>query len=270
MNHAAPQASVKHALSEPSFAVHNTDGSGDVVLLCEHASNHIPAHYRGLGLSDEQQRRHIAWDMGALAVAMALSAALDAPLVHATYSRLLLDVNRPLVADDSIVAHSEDTAIPGNRDLDPAERALRAAAIYHPFHDAVSALIDARLASGKATAVLSIHSFTPTYHGVARPWHVGVLAEHDRRLADALLRAFHADPALCVGDNQPYAPVNGVYHSMNRHGQQRGLPCAMIELRNDLIAHTGTQRAWAERLGAALTPALARLHSGGPQHVMRR
>lgn len=258
------------ALFDTPFTIHNGNGGGGVVLLCEHASNHIPAHYRGLGLSDEQLQRHIAWDMGALAVAVALSDLLDAPLISATYSRLLLDLNRPLDANDSIVVHSEDTAIPGNRDLDAAERERRAAAIYHPFHDAVSALIDARLASGKAAAVLSIHSFTPSYHGVARPWHVGVLAEHDRRLADDLLGTFNADQALCVGDNQPYAPINGVYHSMNRHGQQRGLACAMIELRNDLIAHATTQRAWAERLDAALTPALARLHSDGPQHAMHR
>lgn len=270
MNRAIPQASATRALSEPSFATHNAAGNGDVVLLCEHASNHIPAHYRGLGLSLEHQQRHIAWDMGALAVAMALSGMLDAPLVHATYSRLLLDLNRPIDADDSIVVHSEDTAIPGNRSLEPSELELRASTIYHPFHNAVTALIDARMANGKASAVLSIHSFTPSYHGVARPWHVGVLAEHDRRLADDLLRTFGADPALCVGNNQPYAPINGVYHSMNRHGQQRGLACAMIELRNDLIAHPITQRAWAERLCAALTPALARLHSGRPQHAMHR
>ncbi|PIQ38529.1 MAG: N-formylglutamate amidohydrolase [Lysobacterales bacterium CG17_big_fil_post_rev_8_21_14_2_50_64_11] len=246
------------ALSAPPFAIHNADGRSGLLLLCEHASNHIPAQYHGLGLSREQQHRHIAWDIGALAVATALSSALDAPLVFATYSRLLLDLNRPIDADDSIVAHSEDTAIPGNDRLDPGERALRQRALYHPFHAAVARLIDARLARGQATALLSMHSFTPTYLGVSRPWHVGVLAEHDRRLADALLRALRADPALCVGDNQPYAPSQGVYHSMDRHGQQRGLACAMIELRNDLIAQTGTQRAWAERLCAVLTPALAR------------
>ena len=255
---------------ESPFALHNASGQSALVLVCEHASNHIPAHYRGLGLSLEHQQRHIAWDMGALAVAMAMSELLDAPLVHATYSRLLLDLNRPLDADDSIVVHSEDTAIPGNRSLEPSERELRASAIYRPFHDAVTALIDARMASGQVTAVLSIHSFTPSYHGVARPWHIGVLAERDRRLADDLLRSFSADPALCVGNNQPYAPINGVYHSMNRHGQQRGLACAMIELRNDLIAHTITQRAWAERLCAALTPALERLHSSRLQHAMHR
>lgn len=248
---------------DPAFALFNAAGSSGLLLLCEHASNHIPAHYHGLGLDHEQLQRHIAWDIGALAVAKALSSALDATLLHATCSRLLLDLNRPLDADDSIAARSEATAIPGNLDLDPGERARRAAAIYHPFHDAVTQLIDARLACGQPTALLSIHSFTPSYHGVARPWHVGVLAEHDRCLADALLRAFHADPDLCVGDNQPYAPIDGVYHSMDRHGQQRGLACAMIELRNDLIAHTTTQRAWADRLCAALMPALVRLHGSG-------
>lgn len=251
------------ALFDSPFAIHNGDGRGGLVLACEHASNRVPERYQRLGLSEDDLLRHIAWDMGALAVAMALSGLLDAPLISATYSRLLIDLNRPLDADDSIVARSEDTAIPGHHNLAPAERHLRASAIYRPFHDAVAKVIDARIASGQPTAVLSIHSFTPSYHGVARPWHVGVLAEHDRRLADDLLAAFRADPDLCVGDNQPYAPQHGVYHSMDRHGQQRGLACAMIELRSDLIAHSSTQRAWADRLCAALTPALARLHSGG-------
>src|SRR3546814_4458359 len=133
MNRATPPSrATTKAFADP-FAIHNAAGNGGVVLLCEHASNRVPAHYRGMGLSREQQQRHIAWDVGALAVAMTLSSVLDAPLVHATYSRLLLDLNRPLDADDSIVVQSEDTAIPGNRDLDAAERALRAAAIYHPF-----------------------------------------------------------------------------------------------------------------------------------------
>lgn len=263
MSTAAPHARDATEGFDAPVAVSNGDGRGALVLVCEHASNRVPERYQRLGLRSSDLLRHIAWDMGALEVAQACAERLDAPLVHATYSRLLLDLNRPPDADDSIVVHSEDTAIPGNRDLDSAERRRRQQAIYHPFHDALQLLIDARLARGQATIVLSMHSFTPSYHGVARPWHVGVLAEHDRRLADDLLAAFRADPELCVGDNQPYAPRQGVYHSMDRHGQQRGLACAMIELRNDLIAHSSTQRAWADRLCAALTPALARLHSDG-------
>jgi predicted N-formylglutamate amidohydrolase len=255
------------ALFDSPFAIHNGNGCGALVLVCEHASNRVPERYRRLGLSENDLQRHIAWDMGALEVAQACAERLDAPLVHATWSRLLLDLNRPLDADDSIVAHSEDTPIPGNHELATDERRLRQDAIYQPFHRALEQLIDARLAHGQATALLSVHSFTPRYHGFARPWHVGVLAERDRRLADDLLTAFRADPDLCVGDNQPYAPKQGVYHSMDRHGQQRGLACAMIELRNDLIAHATTQRAWADRLCAALTPALARLPSSRKQEA---
>lgn len=249
------------------FAIHNRNGRGTVVLVCEHASNRVPERYQRLGLHEDDLLRHIAWDRGALQVAQACAERLDAPLVHATYSRLLIDLNRPLDADDSIVTRCEDTRIPGNRELAADERRLRQDAIYQPFHHALKQLIDARLARGQTTALLSVHSFTPRYHGVARPWHVGVLAEHDRRLADDLLATFRAEPGLCVGDNQPYAPKQGVYHSMDRHGQQRGLACVMIELRNDLIAHTTTQRAWADHLCAALTPALRRLHGSGKQEA---
>lgn len=263
MSPTMPHPGCETGAFDAPFLVSNRDGGANLVLVCEHASNRIPERYQRLGLAPADLLRHIAWDMGALEVAQACAERLDAPLVQATYSRLLLDLNRPLDAVDSIAVHSEDTAIPGNRELDADERRLRHQAIYHPFHDALERLIDVRLARGQATTLLSMHSFTPSYHGVARPWHVGVLAEHDRRLADDLLAAFRADPALCVGDNQPYAPKQGVYHSMDRHGQRRGLACAMIELRNDLIAHTTTQRAWADRLCAALTPALARLHSDG-------
>lgn len=263
MNHAIEHASNAIDAFDPSFLVSNRDGRGPLVLVCEHASNRIPDHYQRLGLQPTDVLRHIAWDMGALAVAQACAEQMDAPLVQATWSRLLLDLNRPLDAVDSIVVLSEDTTIPGNCCLDSAERSLRQQALYHPFHNALTELIDARLERNQATAVLSIHSFTPRYHGVARPWHVGVLSEHDRRLAEDLLTAFRADSTLCVGDNQPYAPMQGVYHSMDRHGQQRGLACAMVELRNDLIAQPHTQRAWADRLCVALTPALVGLRSNG-------
>ncbi|PKP67499.1 MAG: N-formylglutamate amidohydrolase, partial [Alphaproteobacteria bacterium HGW-Alphaproteobacteria-5] len=190
------------AVFDSPFAIHNRDGRGALVLVCEHASNRIPEPYQRLGLSESDLLRHIAWDMGALEVAQACAERLDTPLISATYSRLLIDLNRPLDADDSIAVHSEDTAIPGNRALTASERCLRQDAIYHPFHDALERLIDARLARGQATTLLSMHSFTPSYHGIARPWHIGVLAEHDRRLADDLLQVFRADSGLCVGDNQ--------------------------------------------------------------------
>lgn len=244
------------ALRDPPAALHNRGGRGAVLLLCEHASARIPEAFAGLGLDEADRQRHIAWDIGALALARGLADALDAPLVHATYSRLLLDLNRPVAAPDSIVERSEGTEVPGNRALSAAHRALRQRRIYEPFHAAVSDLIDQRLAAGMPTAIVSIHSFTPRFHGEARPWHAGVIARGDRRLGDALLASLRSDSRLCVGDNEPYAPVAGVFHSIERHAESRGLQGAMIEVRQDLIAEPLGQAEWIERLGGALKAAL--------------
>lgn len=254
-------ASLADGLREPPIAVLNPHGRGTAVLICEHASHFIPPAYAELGLSAADQVRHIGWDIGACGLARELAALLDAPLVLATYSRLMLDLNRPVDADDSIVVHSEDTRIPGNADLSAAERELRRQRIYDPFHAGLDALIDRRLHSGVATAVVSIHSFTPSYRGVERPWHVGVISRNDRRLADALLQSLAADPDLCIGDNQPYGPQDGVYHSLERHGEARGLRAAMIEVRNDLLDERG-QKRWAHTLGGAISTALTLTEPG--------
>lgn len=236
----------------------NRHGRGQVLLICEHASSFIPPAYDGLGLASDDQLRHIGWDIGAFGLARELAGLLDAPLVHATYSRLLLDLNRPVDAPDSIVPSSEGTTVPGNAALSAAERNYRQQKIYHPFHAQLDALIDQRLAAGQATAVISIHSFTPSYHGFERPWHAGVIAQSDRILADALLQSLTSDPALCVGDNLPYGPQDGVYHSLGRHGEARGLRGAMIEVRNDQLDGPGQQR-WADRLNEAIRIALSQI-----------
>lgn len=235
----------------------NRHGRGAIVLICEHASHFIPPAYEGLGLSPADQVRHIGWDIGALALALELATLLDAPLVHANYSRLLLDLNRPVEAHDSIVVQSEDTRIPGNENISVAERELRKQRIYLPFHRELDALIDERLEAGLATAVVSIHSFTPRYRGEERPWHVGVISHDDRVMADALLASLAARGGLCVGDNLPYGPHDGVFHSLSRHGEARGLRGAMIEVRNDLLADENGQRHWARILHDGLAAALA-------------
>lgn len=238
------------------MAVINRAGRGPIVLLCEHASRDIPSAYAGLGLDGNDLARHIAWDIGALGLSVHLSTMLDAPLAHATYSRLLLDLNRAPEAHDSIVIESEGTKVPGNFDLDPEQRELRRQRIYEPFHAEVDALLDQRVRAGMGTAVVSIHSFTPRYHGVDRPWHVGVIARQDRRLAEGLLHALRAETGLCVGDNEPYGPQDGVYHSLGRHGEQRGLAGAMIEVRQDLLDDDASRLRWAQTLRRCLESAL--------------
>lgn len=246
-------------------AVRNRRGRGGVVLVCEHASNHIPPDYHGLGLDAEGLARHIAWDIGAFALADRLSALLDAPLVSATHSRLLIDLNRDPAAQDSIVAHSEDTEIPGNRDLAPGERMHRRKWLYQPFHAEIDALLDERAALAWPTALVSIHSFTPSYLGRPRPWHAGLIFRDDRRFSERLLAALQRDRELNLGINEPYGPGDGVYHTIGRHGEGRGLPCAMLEVRNDQIAEAQGQARWAARLARDFRQALEGLHSEGQQ-----
>lgn len=250
-------ADATDALASSPMEVLNRHGRGPVLLICEHASRFIPDAFHGLDLHERDQDRHIAWDLGALDLARELSTMFDAPLVHATYSRLLLDLNRPTDAIDSIVLESEGTTIPGNAGLDARHREQRRLRIYEPFHAELDALVDRRLAEGLATVVVSIHSFTPRYHGVDRPWHVGVISRHDRRLAEPLLAALRAHPDMCIGDNLPYGPQHdGVYHSLERHGEARGLPGVMIEIRNDLLGDASACKQWAQKLGLALEAAL--------------
>ena len=231
--------------------VRNKNGASQIVLICEHASNNIPDHLDNLGLSDTKLNEHIAWDIGALSVAGILSDLLDAPLVHANVSRLVIDINRLPDHSGSIVTRSEASPIPGNIGLSQAERYTRRDAIYEPFHAELTRVLAERQHCD--TWVLSIHSYTPVYNGVNRPWHVGILHNEDRRLSTPLITALKCYRNLIVGDNQPYAPTDGVYHTIDRHTMPFGRMGAMIEIRNDLIADHEGQTEWAHHLKNILT-----------------
>jgi predicted N-formylglutamate amidohydrolase len=234
-----------------SVAVENAEGAGAYVILCDHASNRFPPEFGDLGLVAEDREAHIAWDPGALGVSRHLSELLDAPLAYPTVSRLIVDCNRSLDAPNLIAALSERTIVPGNARLTDTERRRRIAAVHEPYHRAIEALVASRLAAGRETALVAVHSFTPVYHGIARPWQVGILFDRDRRLADRLIADLAAD-GLTVGANEPYSPADGVYYTLSRHAESRGLACVMIEIRNDLLIGAAEQRAWAARLAAAL------------------
>ena len=240
--------------------VENPDGTGPFVIVCDHAANTLPPRYAGLGLPAEALASHIAWDPGALPVSRQLSAALDAPLVWPDASRLIIDCNRALDAPDLIATLGEGRPVPGNRDLDAAERQRRIDAIHAPYHASIAAVLDRRSAAGLPSAVIAMHSFTPVFLGRPRPWEIGVLFDDDRRLADAILAALALDGSAAVGVNEPYSPADGVYYTLTRHARARGLPAVMIELRNDGIADAAGQAAWAARLGAilaSLSPTIA-------------
>lgn len=237
-----------HAGELEPVLISNPGGAGAYVLICDHASNFLPPQFGTLGLEADDLQRHIAWDPGALPVARRMAEALDATLVETRISRLVIDCNRPLDAPDLIMSVSDKTVIPGNRALSREEREARIALAWRPFHETIQALVEARLAAGRETRLVSVHSFTPVFKGVERPWHIGIIHDEDRRLAAPLIAALKRLAGVTVGVNEPYSPADRVYFTLERHARSRGLPCAMIEIRNDEISGEAGQRRWADLL----------------------
>ncbi|KKB13084.1 hypothetical protein VE25_03810 [Devosia geojensis] len=252
--------------AERAVEVTNANGSGPFVIVCDHASNRIPERYGDMGLSAIERVSHIAWDPGALAVSRALSELTDAPLVASMVSRLVIDCNRDLDAPDLIWTLSEATRIEANEGLSETERAYRIEHFHRPFHDAIDAVLDARRDAGRETVLVCMHSFTPIYLGVARPWPIGLIHAHDSRLTVALGAALLAEsPSLNIGWNEPYAALNGVTLTLEKHGDARGLPATMIEIRNDELLEAEGVALWAGRIERGLEA--ARLALAGAEAV---
>ncbi len=245
---------------EPApFEVEHRDGASPFVLICDHAGRRLPRALGTLGLAPEDLDRHIAWDIGARGVALRLGAALDAFVACQRYSRLAIDCNRELGHLDSIATSSERTPIPGNRELSPEQAAARSREIFEPYHEQIRVELDRRRDQHRPAILVAVHSFTPVFLDVARPWHTGVLFNHDTRVAEPLLRLLHAEADLVVGCNEPYAATDTSDYSINHHGAERDLPHVELEIRQDLIADEAGQIAWAQRLARLLPLAVASL-----------
>jgi predicted N-formylglutamate amidohydrolase len=233
----------------------NPGGTSPFLLLGDHAGNLVPHALDDLGLPPEELRRHIGWDIGIGDLGPMLAEALDAVFVRQTYSRLVIDCNRDPARADAMPEVSDLTVVPGNRTLDDADRAARVAAIHTPYQAAIAAEIARRDAAGQGTILVSLHSFTPAMQRIARPWQVGVLHDGgDTSFAHALLAAFRTDPALTVGDNEPYS-MDTIDHTIPRHAYPAHRPYAEIEVRQDLIDTVAGCVDWSDRLATALRAA---------------
>jgi predicted N-formylglutamate amidohydrolase len=234
-----------HHDESPPFAVENENGTSPFVIVVDHAGNCMPRRLSLLGLADHDCRRHIAWDIGIGAMCSVLGSALDAVVIRQNYSRLVVDCNRTPGSEASIVGISELTRVPGNIGLSENHKLDRVREIFQPYHDRITAELDRRRETGRPAALISMHSFTPVFKTAARPWHVGVLYNRDRRLAGALMELLHHDEGLVIGDNEPYDVTDASDYTIPVHGEQRKLHHVAIEIRQDLITDEVGQRMWA-------------------------
>ncbi len=236
----------------PPFEVLNPDGTAPVLLVCDHASRVLPKAYGTLGLDPSLLWRHVAWDIGAADVTRRLSRAIGATAVLAGASRLLIDVNRRLDDPSMIPPQSDGIDIPGNHDLDDAERRWRTDAWHRAYHGEIDRRLDRIAGRGIDPILLSVHSFTPVMDGYERPWHVGVLWSNGSGIAVPLIARLRGANGLVVGDNQPYTALQPYGYTIHVHGEDRGLGYAAVEVRQDLVdTHHGAE-SWANILADAV------------------
>jgi predicted N-formylglutamate amidohydrolase len=247
-----PAARLLYPDEPASYLEERPEGRSNFVILVDHASAYIPRRLNHLGVSAQELERHIAWDIGALAVARRVSAALDAPLLAQNYSRLVIDCNRNPSVATSICTVSEHTNIPGNLNLSAEDAEVRRTEIFEPYHDRIRALLDERQKAQRPTILIAQHSMTNIYKGNSRPMHAAVLYNRDRTFAHLVLAALRREPGMIIGDNEPYFVSDDTDYSIPVHGEARKLPHVEIEIRQDLITHEAGQAEWSARISRTL------------------
>ncbi len=246
----------------PVFEILDGRFDAGLVILADHATNIVPEPYGKLGLPDSAFGRHIAYDIGIEPLTRLLAARLGVPAVMSRFSRLLIDPNRGEDDPTIIMRISDGAIIPGNHPITPEEWQHRIETYHRPYHRAVSEVIaQVAEATGKAPLVLSLHSYTPAWKGVPRPWHAAVLWDTDARAVRPLIEGLEAPGDILVGDNEPYdGALKG--DTMYRHCMMAGIPHALLEVRQDLIADETGVAAWADRLA----PIFERLNADPKLH----
>lgn len=247
-------------MSPDVFDIHHPDSQRAILILCDHARNHIPEHYQGLGLSDADLKSHIAYDLGAADLAMELADRLSCSAILSSFSRLLIDPNRGLDDPTLVMKLSDGHIIPGNRLVDRhsdvTEFHNRIETFYRPYHQAIAQAVDAFLARGIVPLLVSMHSFTPIWKGEPRPWQAAILWDSDTRLRDHLVSYFMNTPEICFGDNEPYSG-RLKNDTMYRHATAKGLPHGLIEVRQDITTDPVERAKWADQLAIILERAAA-------------
>ena len=246
----------------PLFTVENEGALGPFLLVCDHAGRAVPQRLGDLGLAPGAFDRHIAWDIGAGALASRLAVALDCWLIRQTYSRLVIDCNRAPRQPGLVLSVSDHTPVPGNSALSETDVDQRITEIHEPYHERIAVAVSAVLAAGRRPAMVLIHSFTPRMDGFDRPWRFGVLHLGGSSLSGAMLRLLRRDLGDAVGDNQPYA-MDGTDYTAPRHAIANGLDYLELEVRQDLIADSKGQAEVAAFLAPLLAQAASSISAGG-------
>jgi predicted N-formylglutamate amidohydrolase len=241
----------------PPYMTYNDHGQTKLLLVADHASPFFPAAMNQLGLADWVLERHVAWDIGSDQLTRFLADELDAPAVLAGFSRLIVDPNRQLTDPSAFVEVSDGIAIPGNLELSEEQKSLRVQSFFQPYHEAIANRLDQFQSRGIVPAFISVHTCTPVFDRIVRPWHIGIMWDRDPRIAIPLMENLGGMDGVCIGDNEPYSGRHPHDFTVDFHAEPAGLPHVGIEVRQDLVSDDEGAHKWAGILAGALRPVLA-------------
>ena len=251
-----PTASLIGPGDPAPFTSYNPGGGARVLLVADHASPKFPAEMKQLGVDDWVLDRHVTWDIGSDRLTRHLADLLDAPAILAGYSRLIVDLNRQLDDPTAFVEVSDGICIPGNQNLGEEEKELRVQSFFLPYHDAVAARLERFISAGTVPVLISVHTCTPVFAQVVRPWHIGIMWDTDARLARPMMEKLKQFEGVCFGDNEPYSGRHAHDFTIDHHAEPCGLPHVGIEVRQDLVRSDEGAQKWAGILAEALRETL--------------
>lgn len=260
-----PAATTLIGRDDPApFVVLEEHGQAPALVVCDHASRAFPQALDRLGLPELPSWQHIAWDIGAGELARGLAHALDSPAVLAGYSRLVVDCNRSPGDVEAFRTESDGWTIPGNQHLTEDDRRVRLASFFDPYHESIEAMLGGFRGRGVTPLIVAVHSFSPTLAGNTRPWHAGVLWDHDEANARRLLDGLRVQKGLVIGDNEPYSGKHPANYTIDHHAKAHGLPHVCIEVRQDLLSSPAGIERWVRLLARIVGDILANPQSLQP------
>lgn len=235
---------------------YNAEGSGAFLIVCDHATNHIPVDFNELGVSIEDRQKHIAWDPGTAYIGKLLADRFDAPAIMCGTSRLVIDCNRRIGHPTLVPSVSDGIPIPGNQNLANDQIGLRIERYYLAYHYRIVAALERFRSAGVDPIFLSIHSFTPHMNDFDRPWSIGISHTPDRRLTAPLIDVLRRSGKFLVGDDEPYGSDADVDYTTFAHAFGRGLKHIQVEFRQDLVGSDEGAHEWGSLFAEAVEQVL--------------
>ena len=232
--------------------IFRVENSSPVLIVCDHAGNAVPKKLQQSMPKPEDMNRHIAIDVGARSVAQIVARALNSNLIMQRYSRLVIDMNRPLDSPELCPEVSDGTPVPFNQNLTDNQKNSRVVEIFEAYHNSIAGVIGE--SENPPLALVAIHSFTPSLRNQPpRFWHFDLISRAAVDLAIELRDFLQSKrPEFNYGVNDIFAVSDSSDYTLRTHAENRGLLGLSIETRNDLLTSENDINHWGALLADGL------------------